>query len=124
MTTPTIVDKIEALHERLERARIIVADGKVSPVLGMDEHFTIASSTGDGSYLVNAACTCPDANDPRRKDLIRGICKHRLAAILYMEATTNEGSEHDGNNHANDEGNADDKPTSRRGAKSDNGTGK
>ena len=98
MTTPSIVSKIEALHERLERARTIVADGRVSPVLGLDEHFTVASSTGDGSYLVNGTCSCPDANDPRRKELIRGICKHRLAAILYVESKAkSEGSENNGN---------------------------
>ncbi len=85
MATPTIVDKIEALHERLERARVLVADDKVSPVLGLDEHFTVESSTGAGHYLVNATCSCWDAHDARRQELTRGICKHRLAVVLYME---------------------------------------
>ena len=34
MTTPTVIEKIEALSQRLERAREIVADNKVRPVLG------------------------------------------------------------------------------------------
>ncbi len=101
MTIPNIVEKIEALHERLQRAKGIVADGRVSPILGMDEHFTVASSTGMGSYLVNGTCSCPDANDERRRELTRGVCKHKLAVVLYLEA--NEGSETDGNDDADDD---------------------
>jgi len=94
----TIVDKIEVLSERLERARTIVAEHKVSPVLGMDEHFMVTSSAGTGSYLVNDTCSCWDAKDERRYELTRNVCKHKLAVILYVEA--HEGSTPDGNDDA------------------------
>ena len=79
-----VIEKIEALHQRLERAREIVAEGRVQPVLGMDEHYVIQSSTGQGYYMVNDSCTCPDARE--RNELTKGLCKHRLAALLYQEA--------------------------------------
>ncbi len=78
----TIVDKIEALNERLERARILVQEDNVSPVLGMDEHYLVESSAGNGSYLVNGTCSCWDAKDERRRELTKGVCKHRLATVL------------------------------------------
>ena len=112
----TIVDKIEALHERLERARMIVQEDKVSPVLGMDEHYIVESSTGTGSYLVNGTCSCWDAKDERRYELTRNVCKHKLAVILYMEAKEGD---NDGDD-STDEGSADDNPTSGRGSKRDN----
>ena len=80
----SVIQKIEALHCRLEKAREIVAEGKVRPVLGMDEHFTVESSTGEGHYLVNATCSCPDATN--RTELTKGLCKHRLAVLVYLEA--------------------------------------
>ena len=79
-----VIEKIEALHQRLERAREIVAEGRVQPVLGMEEHYVIQSSTGQGYYMVNDTCTCPDARE--RSELTKGLCKHRLAALLYQEA--------------------------------------
>ena len=79
-----VIEKIEALHCRLERAREIVARDKVKPVLGMDEHFTVESSTETGHYLVNSTCSCPDAAN--RSELTQGLCKHKLAVLVYMEA--------------------------------------
>ena len=84
MTTPTVIEKIEALSQRLERAREIVADNKVKRVLGVEDHFTIESSTGSGTYLINGTCSCPDAK--QRDDLTKGLCKHKLATLLYLEA--------------------------------------
>ena len=88
-----VIEKIEALHCRLEKAREIVAEGKVRPVLGMDEHYTVESSTGEGHYLVNATCSCPDAQ--HRSELTKGLCKHKLAVLVYLEAqeTTTEARE-------------------------------
>ena len=120
MTTPNIVQKIEALHERLERARILVQEDKVSPVLGIDEHYIVESSNGAGSYLVNGTCSCWDAKDERRYELTKGVCKHRLATVLYIEQQAiNEGESNGNDNTDADEGNTDDKPKSRRGAKRD-----
>ncbi len=79
----SVIEKIEALHCRLERARQIVAEGKVKPVLGMEEHYTVESSTGNGHYLVNATCSCPDAAN--RSELTKGLCKHKLAVLVYQE---------------------------------------
>ena len=79
-----VIEKIEALHCRLERAREIVVEGKVKPVLGMDDHYTVESSTGEGHYLVNSTCSCPDAQ--MRSELTKGLCKHKLAVLVYTEA--------------------------------------
>lgn len=79
----SVIRKIEALHCRLERAREIVAEGKVQPVLGMPDHFTVESSTGNGHYLVNATCSCPDAAN--RSELTKGLCKNKLAVLVYQE---------------------------------------
>ena len=84
MTKPTVIEKIEALSQRLERAREIVADNKVKRVLGVDDHYTVESSTGTGTYLINGNCSCPDAR--QRDDLTKGLCKHKLATLLYLEA--------------------------------------
>ena len=80
----SVIQKIEALHCRLEKARQIVAEGKVQPVLGMPDHFTVEASTGNGHYLVNDTCSCPDAVN--RSELTKGLCKHKLAVIVYTEA--------------------------------------
>ncbi len=84
MTTPSVIEKIEALSQRLERARQLVAENKVSRVLGVDDHFTVESTTGIGSYLINGNCSCPDAKN--RDELTKGLCKHKLATLLFVEA--------------------------------------
>ena len=76
----TPVVQIEALAERLEKAREIV--GQVSPVLGLDDHYVVSGN--GGHYLVNGHCSCPDAR--YRQDLHKGWCKHRLAVCIYHEA--------------------------------------
>ena len=83
-TAPTVVDKIEALSERLQRARQLIESEAVSQLLGLEDHFTVQSSAEDGSYLVNGTCSCPDAK--YRSKLTNGVCKHKLAVILYQES--------------------------------------
>ena len=85
----TPITQIEALAERLEKAREIV--GQVSPVLGLDGHHVVAGSDG-GHYLVNGLCSCPDAK--HRPELHKGFCKHRLAVYLYRESR-DERAEHE-----------------------------
>ena len=63
---PTVIQKIEALHERLERARELVADSKVHAVLGMTQHYIIESSTNNSFYLVNSNCSCADARERQK----------------------------------------------------------
>ena len=76
------IQKIEALHCRLQKARGIVADSRVKPVLGMPDHFVVESTTGEGHYLVNDTCSCPDAVN--RSELTDGLCKHKLAVLVYQ----------------------------------------
>jgi hypothetical protein len=73
---------IEALHQRLEKARQLVADGKVQPIIGHDKHYVVQASRG-GVYVVNSECPCPDAQ--QRTDVHRGWCKHKLAVELVKE---------------------------------------
>jgi len=75
------VKQIEQLNKRLEKARLIVAEGKVHPVMGMDNHYTVEGR--NGFFLVNDACTCPDAE--YRSELNKGWCKRKLAVELYKE---------------------------------------
>ena len=77
-----VIAKIEALHCRLQKARGIVADSRVKPVLGMPDHFVVESTTGEGHYLVNDTCSCPDAVN--RSELTDGLCKHKLAVLVYQ----------------------------------------
>ncbi len=79
----SVIQKIEALHCRLEKAREIVAEDKVKPVLGMPDHWTVEASAGAGHYLVNSNCSCPDAAN--RSELTKGLCKHKLATLLFQE---------------------------------------
>ena len=77
----TSVQQIEALYQRLQRAREIVADGKVFPIVGMDDHYTVQGTAGH--YLVNEHCTCQDAQQP--SEMHHGWCKHKLSVELYKE---------------------------------------
>ena len=79
----SVIKKIEALHCRLQKAQGIVADSRVKPVLGMTEHYVVESSAGEGHYLVNDTCSCPDAAN--RSELTDGLCKHKLAVLVYQE---------------------------------------
>lgn len=79
----TAVRQIEALYKRLEKARELVASGKVHRIIGMDGHYAVESSKGDGFYLVNGTCGCSDAG--HRSDTHKGWCKHKLAVELYRE---------------------------------------
>ena len=83
-SAPTAIDTIEALYKRLERARQLIENDSISQILGLENHYTVASSAEDGSYLVNGTCSCPDAQ--YRSKLTNGICKHKLAVILYQES--------------------------------------
>jgi hypothetical protein len=78
---PTVspVAQIEALYQRLSKARTLVANGKVHPIYGMANYYVVEGS--NARYLVNGSCNCPDATN--RAELIKGLCKHRLAALLY-----------------------------------------
>jgi hypothetical protein len=71
---------IEALYDRLTRARALVADNKVHPVYGMADHYIVEGK--EAKYLVNGSCICPDATN---RPELKGLCKHKLAATIYAE---------------------------------------
>ena len=83
MTTVLPVTQIEELSKRLERAREIVEEGHVSPVVGKDGQYVVQACKG-GYYLVNGECTYQDAQ--YRSDVHKGWCKHMLAVELYKES--------------------------------------
>ena len=75
-----IIEAIEGMAQRLEKARKLAEEGKVKKVEG-DESWIVESEEGGRLYLVkNSACTCQDFN--LRQDLHKGWCKHRLAVAL------------------------------------------
>jgi predicted nucleic acid-binding Zn finger protein len=75
------IAQIEALYDRLSRARTLVANNKVHPIYGMANYYVVEGS--NARYLVNGSCNCPDATN--RVELTKGLCKHRLAAMVYAE---------------------------------------
>ena len=83
MTTVSPVAQIEQLSKRLERAREIVGQDRVSPVVGKEGQYVVQACRG-GYYLVNGNCTCQDAQ--YRSDVHKGWCKHMLAVELYKES--------------------------------------
>jgi len=88
MTTPSsthtvsTIAQIEAIYDRLGKAKTLVADGKVHPIYGMADHY-IVDGSNNVKYLVNGECRCADAAN--RVELTKGLCKHRLAAMVYAE---------------------------------------
>ncbi len=81
--TPQVspVAQIRALHDRLIRAEVLVADNRVHPAVNMPGHYIVQGNAG--FYVVNGECTCPDATN--RTDLVKGYCKHLLATLVYAE---------------------------------------
>ena len=82
MATPTPIQQLTALCQRLGRARALVADGAVSPVVGRDDAWVVQGHSGP--YLVTGDdCSCEDFEF--RTDLHLGQCKHRLAVACWRE---------------------------------------
>jgi hypothetical protein len=73
-----IVAQIKALHDRLLKAEILVAYGKVHQVVDLEGHYLVEEVKSP--YLVkDGKCSCPDAAN--RNGLINDHCKHvRLAS--------------------------------------------
>ncbi len=81
-TNITQVWRIEALYARLERARELVASGKVYQSPNSDsDRYLVESQTHKGAvYTVTDVCTC---NDASIRHELTGLCKHMLARIIY-----------------------------------------
>ena len=82
MTTISAVTQIEELSKRLDRAREIVGQDRLAPVVGKEGHYVVQACRG-GYYLVNGECTCRDAQ--YRSKVHKGWCKHMLAVEVYKE---------------------------------------
>jgi hypothetical protein len=82
-TAPQVstITQIRALNDRLIKAESIVSANKVHPVINMPDHYVVEGNAG--FYIVNGTCCCNDAAS--RNDLIKGHCKHKLAALPYAE---------------------------------------
>ena len=79
-----IVKTIEALNQRLEKAKELAHNGKVRKIEGT-ENWVVQNSDESKIYLVqDSICTCPDFH--QRKELHKGWCKHRLAVVLAQQA--------------------------------------
>jgi predicted nucleic acid-binding Zn finger protein len=81
--TPQVspVAQIEALYDRLSKAKTLVVNDKVHPIYGMANCHVVEGN--NARYLVNGECRCPNATN--RVELTKGLCKHRLAAMVYAE---------------------------------------
>ena len=81
------VTQIESLYKRLEKARALVTDGRVHPVVGMDSHYVVQGNAG--YYLVicgHEQCNCTCLDHQQRQDVHHGWCKHRIAVAVYQES--------------------------------------
>jgi predicted nucleic acid-binding Zn finger protein len=78
------IAQIEALYNRLSKARTLVANNKVHSIYSLVNYYVVEGS--NARYLVNGNCNCSDATN--RVELTKGLCKHRLAAMVYAEQQT------------------------------------
>ena len=80
----TVIQRIKAAYKRLERAKKLVADGKVHKLVGDGDGWAVESSDGSKVYYVNGACGCEDYRR-HAKDGKGWWCKHRLAVELVKQ---------------------------------------
>ena len=84
MTTTSSIDPNlmqQALEVRLDRAQEFIDQGRVHPVVNMDDHYIVEGESQ--WFVVNGACCCEDFK--YRQPLHNGWCKHRLAVALYKK---------------------------------------
>ena len=83
-----VIGAIEAINDRLGKARALMARGAVHHVVDESDHFedywAVEGDPARGRvYEVTPnTCSCPDA----RGAAPRGWCKHRLAVELWKQA--------------------------------------
>lgn len=87
----TIIQKIETMAARLERAREIAKLGLIYPIYGDEERRYVCKSQSDQTdgngqvklYLVGEkSCTCADFR--KLSQVNGGWCKHRLAREILL----------------------------------------
>ena len=81
-TKAGVIKRIEALYERLQKAKKLVEENKVRKVAGA-EAWVVENGRGEFYLVANDSCTCPDFQN--RRDLHGGWCKHRLAVEILKE---------------------------------------
>ena len=75
--------QIEEIHQRLVKARELVANGSVHRIQLVKNHYTVDGDDG-GKFLVdNGRCRCDGAQS--RSSAIRGWCEHRTAVEIFKE---------------------------------------
>lgn len=77
------VQQIESLNSRLEKARVIVTEGRIFPVLNKEGHYVVWADQENGYYVVDTEGCC--TNGQQRVDLLDGYCEHRLAVDILNE---------------------------------------
>lgn len=82
------VEQIESLNTRLEKARLIVSEGRIFPVLNREGDYVVRAVQENGFYVVSAEGCC--TNGQQRIDLLEGYCEHRLAVNIFNEASEAE----------------------------------
>ncbi len=110
------VRQLEALNQRLEKAREIVAQGRVLRIFGQ-EHTYVALNGQGNAYLVrwdgqDGSCTCPDFVE--RASKVGMICKHIMAAQLLAEQAAKQNGGRQGEPAVRPKNGADRKATGRR----------
>ena len=78
------VRQIESLNSRLEKARLIVTEGRIFPVLNKEGHHVVWADQENGFYVVDTEGCC--TNGQQRIDLLDGYCEHRLAVDILNES--------------------------------------
>ena len=87
-----VIKRIEALYERLQKAKKLVEENKVRKVAGA-EAWVVENGKGEFYLVANDSCTCPDFRN--RKELHKGWCKHRLAVEILKESTSGRAKKED-----------------------------
>jgi len=78
------IQQIDTLNTRLEKARQIVTEGRIFPILNKAGHYVVQAPQGKGFYLVNSEGCCTDGQ--QHIDLLEGYCEHRMAVDVLNEA--------------------------------------
>ena len=68
------VEQIESLNTRLEKARLIVSEGRIFPVINKESYYVVQAPQGKGFYFVSSDGCCNDGQ--HRADLLEGYCEN------------------------------------------------
>ena len=77
------IQQIETMNARLEKARGLVAEGRVFPAANKKGHHVVFEPQGKRFYVVNAEGCC--TGEQRGVGLLEDYCEHRLAVDLFEE---------------------------------------